>query len=66
MWGANVTGNCREHVPASCEGGLSIKLRLPFLDGFVGDLLASALDGVNGEGVEDVEDVGGKELARFV
>lgn len=62
MWGASVTGNCREDVPASCEGGLGIKLRLPFLDGFVGNLLASAFDGLNGEGVDDVEDVGSNAL----
>lgn len=62
MCGASVTGDCREDVPCVMRGGLGIKLRLPFLDGFVGNLLASAFDGLNGEGVDRVEDVGKSSL----
>lgn len=46
VWGASVTGNCRKDVLASCECCFGIKLRLPLLDGFVGDLFASAFDGL--------------------
>ncbi|WP_234843131.1 hypothetical protein [Sinorhizobium meliloti] len=66
MWGASVTGHRRDDVPVSCEGGLSIKLRLPFLDGFFGNLLASAFDRLNGEGVDDVEDVGCNALGDLI
>lgn len=60
--GASVIGKCREDAPASCEGCLSIKLRLPLLDCFVGNLLASAFDGLDRKGVDDVEDVGSDTL----
>lgn len=40
-WGAKITGNCREDIPASCENCLGIKLRLPLLDRFARNLLAS-------------------------
>ena len=42
---------------ASCERRLALEFRLPTLDCFVSDLLAAALDGIDREAVDHVEDI---------